>query len=154
MIRRPPRSTLFPYTTLFRSRAWAKAKFQPITSPEKSTDSTWPASLRKASWYARAEDGTSCITHSSASSCGKQNEGVQPQTREPSAPERGGKLAAAFRQSPCITHRAESIPLALPPLTHCRYPSPLCAFLSIFRFDGETPYREQRRSTDSRRRSC
>src|SRR2546429_1941018 len=73
MIRRPPRSTLFPYTTLFRSRAWAKAKFQPITSPEKSTDSTWPASLRKASWYARAEDGTSCITHSSASSCGKQD---------------------------------------------------------------------------------
>src|SRR5256885_6058601 len=25
MIRRPPRSTLFPYTTLFRSRAWAWA---------------------------------------------------------------------------------------------------------------------------------
>src|SRR5260221_4292334 len=25
MIRRPPRSTLFPYTTLFRSRAWAAA---------------------------------------------------------------------------------------------------------------------------------
>src|SRR3712207_7574888 len=24
MIRRPPRSTLFPYTTLFRSRLWAK----------------------------------------------------------------------------------------------------------------------------------
>src|SRR2546425_6194031 len=24
MIRRPPRSTLFPYTTLFRSRAWAR----------------------------------------------------------------------------------------------------------------------------------
>src|SRR5690348_17876707 len=24
MIRRPPRSTLFPYTTLFRSRAWRK----------------------------------------------------------------------------------------------------------------------------------
>src|SRR3712207_7212758 len=23
MIRRPPRSTLFPYTTLFRSRAWS-----------------------------------------------------------------------------------------------------------------------------------
>src|SRR2546430_8630961 len=26
MIRRPPRSTLFPYTTLFRSAAFAKAK--------------------------------------------------------------------------------------------------------------------------------
>src|SRR5438445_4776661 len=25
MIRRPPRSTLFPYTTLFRSRSWAFA---------------------------------------------------------------------------------------------------------------------------------
>src|SRR2546429_7277424 len=25
MIRRPPRSTLFPYTTLFRSRQWASA---------------------------------------------------------------------------------------------------------------------------------
>src|SRR2546427_5995272 len=24
MIRRPPRSTLFPYTTLFRSRGWAQ----------------------------------------------------------------------------------------------------------------------------------
>src|SRR5438477_9844878 len=26
MIRRPPRSTLFPYTTLFRSRRWPKAE--------------------------------------------------------------------------------------------------------------------------------
>src|SRR3712207_7114187 len=25
MIRRPPRSTLFPYTTLFRSSAWSRA---------------------------------------------------------------------------------------------------------------------------------
>src|SRR5258707_7005761 len=25
MIRRPPRSTLFPYTTLFRSHAWVRA---------------------------------------------------------------------------------------------------------------------------------
>src|SRR5256885_4847725 len=25
MIRRPPRSTLFPYTTLFRSRGWRRA---------------------------------------------------------------------------------------------------------------------------------
>src|SRR5437588_9765307 len=30
MIRRPPRSTLFPYTTLFRSRApWADLRVQP-----------------------------------------------------------------------------------------------------------------------------
>src|SRR2546427_10675634 len=31
MIRRPPRSTLFPYTTLFRSRASNKASFTPTT---------------------------------------------------------------------------------------------------------------------------
>src|SRR2546422_6737316 len=28
MIRRPPRSTLFPYTTLFRSRLWVEALWQ------------------------------------------------------------------------------------------------------------------------------
>src|SRR3712207_7747879 len=33
MIRRPPRSTLFPYTTLFRSRAAADAVRQP--APER-----------------------------------------------------------------------------------------------------------------------
>src|SRR3712207_8985805 len=27
MIRRPPRSTLFPYTTLFRSQAWALNRY-------------------------------------------------------------------------------------------------------------------------------
>src|SRR2546426_5226502 len=32
MIRRPPRSTLFPYTTLFRSRS---AKIQPVVEGER-----------------------------------------------------------------------------------------------------------------------
>src|SRR3712207_8926890 len=32
MIRRPPRSTLFPYTTLFRSREYADAPGQKLTS--------------------------------------------------------------------------------------------------------------------------
>src|SRR5687768_17893125 len=43
MIRRPPRSTLFPYTTLFRSSAWARAArqtslraFSPRSSPKSS----------------------------------------------------------------------------------------------------------------------
>src|SRR5689334_24034123 len=38
MIRRPPRSTLFPYTTLFRSPAWQKRiweRFAPGSGPEK-----------------------------------------------------------------------------------------------------------------------
>src|SRR2546427_1952250 len=35
MIRRPPRSTLFPYTTLFRSRADTRARpFRPRVRPE------------------------------------------------------------------------------------------------------------------------
>src|SRR3712207_7552950 len=33
MIRRPPRSTLFPYTTLFRSRARARAEVVPAELP-------------------------------------------------------------------------------------------------------------------------
>src|SRR5260221_4614233 len=38
MIRRPPRSTLFPYTTLFRSRnAWLTAGF-PVETPATTVD--------------------------------------------------------------------------------------------------------------------
>src|SRR2546422_1924607 len=36
MIRRPPRSTLFPYTTLFRS----------LASPPRATSSSWPWTSR------------------------------------------------------------------------------------------------------------
>src|SRR5476651_1964723 len=31
MIRRPPRSTLFPYTTLFRSKPWVKSSLAPVS---------------------------------------------------------------------------------------------------------------------------
>src|SRR6266478_7427984 len=40
MIRRPPRSTLFPYTTLFRSRAGGPGP--PCPSPERAPP--WPRS--------------------------------------------------------------------------------------------------------------
>src|SRR2546426_3022726 len=33
MIRRPPRSTLFPYTTLFRSRDVASERLEPLETP-------------------------------------------------------------------------------------------------------------------------
>src|SRR5256885_5371698 len=38
MIRRPPRSTLFPYTTLFRSLVWAVASGGGGTPPAKSCE--------------------------------------------------------------------------------------------------------------------
>src|SRR6476620_12421887 len=37
MIRRPPRSTLFPYTTLFRSRSPGRSR------ERRSSQSSWPA---------------------------------------------------------------------------------------------------------------
>src|SRR3712207_6874456 len=36
MIRRPPRSTLFPYTTLFRSLVGQLARRQAVTNPERT----------------------------------------------------------------------------------------------------------------------
>src|SRR2546425_8501670 len=50
MIRRPPRSTLFPYTTLFRSNSW------PVNSSRRSSPSRPPKSrLRRR----RSEEHTS-----------------------------------------------------------------------------------------------
>src|SRR5256885_9688550 len=58
MIRRPPRSTLFPYTTLFRSAMfWGSDATTPTmrrSRPSNGADSAWPAK----SW-ARSEEHTS-----------------------------------------------------------------------------------------------
>src|SRR2546429_9581626 len=43
MIRRPPRSTLFPYTTLFRSQYLVLAALNRLTSPNSKA--------RMAQWY-------------------------------------------------------------------------------------------------------
>src|SRR5438132_9417467 len=51
MLRRPPRSTLFPYTTLFRSESWAEyaVRYRLIDfGPDDPTDSE----VRKRIWYA------------------------------------------------------------------------------------------------------
>src|SRR2546422_10901345 len=49
MIRRPPRSTLFPYTTLFRSR-WTRggARGGSTRPPCGSSSATWPRSIRRS----------------------------------------------------------------------------------------------------------
>src|SRR5260370_7775307 len=62
MIRRPPRSTLFPYTTLFRScpRPGARAPL-PSARPRSGrfARSPWAASAHRASARTRSEEHTS-----------------------------------------------------------------------------------------------
>src|SRR3712207_7413847 len=52
MIRRPPRSTLFPYTTLFRSRAARAGEIGVVPKAEAFLDEHGPD-----------QDGTSLMTH-------------------------------------------------------------------------------------------
>src|SRR5260370_26068238 len=55
MIRRPPRSTLFPYTTLFRSRF--PASFASITTQAEAPSENWLA--LPAGQFSRSEEHTS-----------------------------------------------------------------------------------------------
>src|SRR2546422_3529372 len=55
MIRRPPRSTLFPYTTLFRSGTCARSRWWGRTSP-RSTSTSRSATTSRAG---RSEEHTS-----------------------------------------------------------------------------------------------
>src|SRR2546422_2484193 len=62
MIRRPPRSTLFPYTTLFRSRCQASAPQGPL--PSEVGENRYHARYcdvvsRSAAWKVRSEEHTS-----------------------------------------------------------------------------------------------
>src|SRR2546421_8579953 len=64
MIRRPPRSTLFPYTTLFRSRGRARraaCRRGAISCPRRnrSAGSSSPCSSRRGSGWRRSEEHTS-----------------------------------------------------------------------------------------------
>src|SRR5256885_8906970 len=66
MIRRPPRSTLFPYTTLFRSVLKALVDFHSLTVEEAQSWGTQAAFLRFGDTYAawffvfhRSEEHTS-----------------------------------------------------------------------------------------------
>src|SRR2546430_6726236 len=61
MIRRPPRSTLFPYTTLFRSRSCCRRNRSRSTSRARSASSSDAPSgaRRKATRTPRSEEHTS-----------------------------------------------------------------------------------------------
>src|SRR3989454_4341205 len=61
MIRRPPRSTLFPYTTLFRSftTVSSSAPFRPSTVTARSSSSTAALTSWAGSVARRSEEHTS-----------------------------------------------------------------------------------------------
>src|SRR5258708_14504690 len=60
MIRRPPRSTLFPYTTLFRSRRPEEgSKRAPVRHVHAPRSRRWPAPARSRRPEARSEEHTS-----------------------------------------------------------------------------------------------
>src|SRR5437763_4289790 len=52
MLRRPPRSTLFPYTTLFRSSMWPTPRSRPARR-------CWPIASASRSAWGRSEEHTS-----------------------------------------------------------------------------------------------
>src|SRR5258708_17651364 len=61
MIRRPPRSTLFPYTTLFRSRDWStssKAAW-PTRPNTRRCRCDWTGSRTRTRNHLRSEEHTS-----------------------------------------------------------------------------------------------
>src|SRR5687768_18128978 len=53
MIRRPPRSTLFPYTTLFRSRGRRLARRPSPTDRRATSRASSARLLTRASWHSR-----------------------------------------------------------------------------------------------------
>src|SRR2546422_4127242 len=57
MIRRPPRSTLFPYTPLFRSNIGAPAATAPSVGTNPSPSSSWAKSA--SGLHPRSEEHTS-----------------------------------------------------------------------------------------------
>src|SRR5689334_24995482 len=59
MIRRPPRSTLFPYTTLFRSCGDGRSRGRPRTAGRRGRSRGRPGSARSPPAPARSEEHTS-----------------------------------------------------------------------------------------------
>src|SRR5258708_31227475 len=59
MIRRPPRSTLFPYTTLFRSRTSSSAARSRVAWRDSSDTACVPPFAQRSSHFTRSEEHTS-----------------------------------------------------------------------------------------------
>src|SRR5256885_4399961 len=91
MIRRPPRSTLFPYTTLFRSVAcW----FAPLRAGASDAHDPSDAVLRVATYVERSEEHTSELQSPCNLVCRlllekKKHRHRQPDLGLPTSPHRG-----------------------------------------------------------------
>src|SRR2546422_4610676 len=87
MIRRPPRSTLFPYTTLFRS---AFGSYAPKTTRPTLARTIAPAHCAHGSSVTRSEEHTSELQSRLHLVCRllleKKKEGDPPETRSADAP--------------------------------------------------------------------
>src|SRR2546426_2868574 len=59
MIRRPPRSTLFPYTTLFRSPLNSATRFSTLAAMPSFASSLWNSCCCNSRSRARSEEHTS-----------------------------------------------------------------------------------------------
>src|SRR5258706_12126995 len=94
MIRRPPRSTLFPYTTLFRS--FVRSKFNTSTVSAKAKNRV--SAMRCESRYpVRSEEHTSELQSLTNLVCRLLLEKKNKNMMEPHHPE--GKINAASRES-------------------------------------------------------
>src|SRR2546430_10935664 len=87
MIRRPPRSTLFPYTTLFRSVHERVGDQPPAGSgPRRSLNQAVSSSASSASGLTRSEEHTSDSSHSQISYavfCLKKKNRIRAATCDP-----------------------------------------------------------------------
>src|SRR2546428_1137006 len=101
MIRRPPRSTLFPYTTLFRSRSGATPSGAEAIAPESLAAGNYVFGLdvfRRSS--TRSEEHTSELQSRSDLVCRllleKKKHYPAPRPRPPSQPSRLHRLAPPY----------------------------------------------------------
>src|SRR2546427_6008095 len=99
MIRRPPRSTLFPYTTLFRSSPWRRFRSSGSSTTCPSTAATARRARRWSRPSCRSEEHTSELQSQSNLVCRlllekkKNREGLQRLDRSET-------LVRAFERQP------------------------------------------------------
>src|SRR6516165_5447518 len=106
MIRRPPRSTLFPYTTLFRSAGTKPKEIQDLLSPALPFLSV-----------GRSEEHTSELQSQSNLVCRLllEKKKKHPEGPDRTAPTRPGHRAGRRRGGPYLTLRPDFSPRCRPP---------------------------------------